>query len=132
MSKRMSKKLSSRWSLKKPLYLEKTDSRYARHAKQLKERGFSDAETWGLDSVICEFVLPRLKRFRQLHICHPVNMTMEEWDAILDQMIFALDWSLNHEDEQYRGLTEKEKEENWSRYEVGIEQFAKYFRDLWW
>ena len=132
--KNISKNLNSKWSLKYPLYVEKKDKRYARYSKQLKEHGFSDTETWSLDSVIAEFVLPRLKRFKEVNNGYPGgdDMTVEKWNAILDQIIFAFDWSLNHDQTKYENLSEKEEKENWLRYEVGIEHFAKWFRHLWW
>ena len=128
----MPKGLVSEWSCKNPLYINKDDKRYEKHAKQLKTNGFSDSETWSLDSVICKFVLPRLIRFKTLNNGFPGNLTSEKWDAILDQMIFAFEWSLNCEEDKYDKLTEEEKKTNWLRYEVGMQQFAKYFRDLWW
>ena len=128
----MPKDLISEWSHKSPMYIDKSDKRYKKHAKQLKTNGFSDSETWSLDSVLCKFILPRLIRFKTLNNGFPCALTSEKWDAILDQMIFAFDWSLNCEEDKYDKLTEKEKKENWLRYEVGIQQFSKYFRDLWW
>jgi hypothetical protein len=129
---RIPKDLVSEWSRKTPLYINKDDERYKKHAEQLKTIGFSDSETWSLDSVICKFILPRLIRFKELNNGFPGNLTHEKWDAILDQMIFAFDWSLNCEEDKYDKLTEEEKKTNWLRYEVGMQQFAKYFRDLWW
>jgi len=128
----MSKKLTSRWSLKEPLYLEKTDKRYKKHFRQLKTQGFSDAETWGLDSVIAEFILPRLIRFKEVNMGFPGQLTSKQWDDYLDEMIFAFDWSLNHENEKYSKLTAEEQDKNWKRYEAGIELFAEWFRHLWW
>ena len=132
--KTMNKDLKSRWSLKNPLYVEKTDKRYARYVKQIKKHGFSDAETWELDSVICQFILPRLIRFREIANGFPGggDMTSEKWDAIIGQMIFAFEWSLHHEDDKYDHLSEQERKTNWLRYEVGMNQFAKWFRHLWW
>jgi len=123
---------TSKWSLKKPLYLKKTDKRYKNHVKQLKERGFSSAETWALDSVICEFVLPRLKRFREITISYPPNLTPEKWNDIIDKMIFAFDWSLMCEEDDYYNLDEETKKANWEKYTEGMKLFAEYFRDLWW
>lgn len=130
--KRLSKNLRSDWSLKKPLYLKKDDKRYKRHVKQLKTNGFSDSETWALDSVICKFILPRLIRFKKVNIGFPGDLTPEKWDAIIGQMIFAFEWSLHHEDDKYEKLTDKEKKTNWLLYEVGMNLFAKWFRHLWW
>ena len=128
----MSKKLTSKWSLKKPLYLEKTDKRYRRHIKQLKLNGFTDSETWGLDSVIAEFILPRLIRFKELNIGFPDVFTFDSWNDVIDKMIFAFDWSLNCDDEKYDNLSKEEQEINWKKYEEGMQLFAKYFRHLWW
>jgi len=130
MIKRLNKNLTSRWSLKKPLYLKKNDRRYAKHLKQLKTNGFSDAETWGLDSVIAEFILPRLIRFKELNIGFPggwEDITFEKWQSMIDEMIFAFDWSLHHEDD-----TDEQQTENWKKYQKGMDIFAKWFRNLWW
>ena len=133
MKKILSKKLTSRWSLKKPLFLEKTDKRYKRHLKQLKTNGFSDAETWCLDSIIAEFILPRLIRFKELNIGYPGgDMSPEKWDIALDEMIFAFDWSLHCEDDKYKDLSKEEGDKNWDRYDEGMKLFAKWFRQLWW
>lgn len=118
----MKKKLSSRWSVKKPLYLKETDQRYPRHLKQLKKRGFSDAETWSLDSVIAEFILPRLKRFRKIKNGTPYRLTQEEWDQILDKMIYAFKYLLKP-----RIITKPEE-----KFQEGMDLFAKYIQDLWW
>lgn len=130
--KKLSKKLQSKWSLKKPLYLEKTDKRYSRHIKQLKTNGFTDSETWALDSVIAEFVVPRLIRFKEVNTGFPHGLTPESWDDIIDKIIFALDWSLHCEDDKYDSLSKEEQEENWKKYEEGMQLFAQYFRHLWW
>ena len=121
-----------RWVLKEPPFLKKTDERYKKHKQQLKERGFCDAETWCLDTMIAEFILPRLRRFRELGNGYPFSFSAKTWEDALDKMIFAFDWSLNHEEDQYDNLTKEAREENWKRYEEGITLFAKYFRDLWW
>jgi len=130
--KKLSKKLTSRWSLKAPLYLKDTDKRYAGHLKQLQTNGFSDAETWGLDAVISEFILPRLIRFKEVNNGIPYGLTSEHWDAILDQMIFSFEWNIHHEDEKYDVLTEDERNLNWDKYKLGMDKFSKHFRDLWW
>lgn len=125
-------KKAPQWKLRKPLFITPKDKRYARHMKQLKERGFSDTETWSLDSSICHFILPRLIRFREIGAGFPGGLTMKEWDAMLGEMIFAFDWSLNCEEEKYEGLSDKETERYWKRYEAGMQLFAKWFRHLWW
>ena len=134
MKKKTEKYTTSRWSLKKPLYLEKTDKRYKRHVKELKKFGFSDSETWSLDSVVSEFVLPRLKRFKEIVIdyCHPGGIDEKEWEKILDQMIFAFEWNLTCDNDKNIDLDEKAQKANWDKYIKGMELFAKHFRELWW
>jgi hypothetical protein len=126
------KKLHSEWSLKEPLFVEKKDKRYSTHTRQLRERGFSDSETWALDSVICKFILPRLIRFKEINNGFPCGLTAEKWDEILDEMIFAFDWSLDWEDDKYDNLTKKEQKLKWARYRKGMNLFSKHFRGLWW
>lgn len=132
MKKSAKKSSELRWVLEEPPYIKKTDKRYKRFKKQLKSEGFCDAETWGLDSVIAEFILPRLRRFREILAGYPIGLSVHEWETILDDMIFAFDWSLNNEEDKYDNLTDVEKEENWRRYDKGMNLFAKWFRDLWW
>ena len=114
------------------MYINKSDERYEKHSKQLKTNGFSDSETWSLDSVVCRFILPRLIRFKALNNGYPCGLTSEKWNATIDMMMFAFEWSLNNEEDKYDKLTEEEKKENWKRYEEGMKMFATYFRDLWW
>jgi len=126
--------MKSKWSLKKPLYLEKDDKRYKDHVNQLKVDGFSDAETWSLDSVIAEFVLPRLKRFKDIHAAHPADLTEDEWKEKLDEMIYAFDWVLKSDemDDDYMKLSNEELKLNWKRHEKGMKLFSKHFTNLWW
>jgi hypothetical protein len=127
------KRIKSEWSLKKPLYLDKKDKRYSKHLKQLKTYGFSDGETWSLDSVICRFILPRLIRFREIAGGYPGGeMTRQKWDETLDKMIFSFDWSVNCDKEIYSKISQHALEQNWKKYEEGMALFAKWFRQLWW
>ena len=134
--KKLSKNLTSEWSLKKPPYLDKKDKRYSRYAKQLKTNGFCDPETWGLDSNISKFILPRLIRFKEVNNGYPPDLTVEKWNEILDQMIFAFHWNINYDgnfdNNEFENLSEEEEKLNWSKFETGMKFFAEYFRHLWW
>ena len=134
MRKRLSKKLQSEWSVKKPLYLDKKDRRYARHLKQLKTNGFSDSETWSLSSVIVDFVLPRLIRFKEINNGYPGGLTEESWDEILDKMIFAFQWIKEDGNcgKAYCKTSTEERKENNTKCAEGLKLFAEYFRALWW
>jgi hypothetical protein len=126
------KTLATKWVLKKPLYTTPKDKRHAKYVRQLKTRGFSDEETWSLDSVVADFILPRLKRFREINNGYPDSMTEKEWNAILDDMIFAFEWNQTCESEENEQLTESQQAASWKRHEKGLQLFAQYFRHLWW
>lgn len=121
----------SNWSLKAPMYIDKKDKRYAKNAKQLKNRGFSDTETWSLYSPIAEFILPRLIRFRKITRSYPMGLTEEKWDAMLGEMIFAFDWALTSDEKSVK-MTKDEELSAYKRYDAGMDLFAKWFRGLWW
>ena len=124
-----------KWVTKKPLYIEKTDERYKRYIKQIKKDGFSNTETWCLTSVVSQFILPRLIRFREINNGYPGNddfPTMEKWHEGLDKMIFAFEWALANDEEENYKLSDKIKKGYWKRYEEGMKLFSKYFMALWW
>ena len=110
--------------------------RWFRFLWQRKTRGWDDSDTWSMDITIAQFILPRLKRFKELSIGVPgciecsSDISFEEkekiWNDILSQMIEAfemladsdLDWQFN-----------KEYEEKINR---GLDLFRKYYFNLWW
>lgn len=128
--RRIPKELQSEWVRRKPMYIDKDDKRYKRYCTQLKQNGFCDAETWSLDSVICQFVLPRLKRFKELNIGYPGGeITWEKWNEILDKMIFAFEFNLVMDDWSH---DKPGFDAEYAKFEEGMQLFAKWFRHLWW
>jgi len=118
------KKYSSEWSIKKPLWLKKTDKGYRKHLTQLKNWGFSDSETWALGVVIAKFALPRLERFKEVANGYPEDLTWKQWQGILNKIIFAFEKIAKNETEESETVT--------ARIEEGLSLFGKYFRHLWW
>ena len=95
--------------------LSPKDARISLYKKQYKKHGFDDTETWSLDYTIASFILPRLKRYRNMGRGHPTNMTLKEWNTILDKMIKSFeDTAKGNECSQ-----------------EGLELFANHFRNLW-
>lgn len=117
--------------------------------------GVSNKECWNLDHTITKFVLPRLKHFKKVCVhSYPSTVTPEEWDKILDEMI----WTFEYLDEpekfnkfpdscmtnffgDNRIKTETENKE-WSAYankslsleerkKRGLQLFAEYYQNLW-
>lgn len=60
-----------------------------------KETGMSRDETWNLKTNIAVFLVPRLKLFKEQQMTiggHPGCFeNKEEWQAVLDKMIFAFE-----------------------------------------
>jgi hypothetical protein len=89
---------------------------------QRRTRGFDDRETWDLDVTIAEFVLPRLRRFKNVTKCYPSGMTEEEWHEMLDGMILAFEWIATSREATYKP----------DNVHSGLRDFGDYYFDLWW
>ena len=102
--------------------LPEDDKRQALFKEQRETRGFDDTETWSLCSSMAKFVIPRLERFKTIHICHPGSITMEEWDGILQEMI-----------DGFKEVNKMDFEEfDEAKVNRGLELFAEWYLDLWW
>ena len=96
-------------------------------------RGFSDDALWSLDYTIAKFALPRLKEFHLWEHPHPGCYTPEQWSAIVDKMIYAMEAVVKdgegtlyedcHEFEDYQQVDRKIRE--------GLTLFGRNFRRLW-
>jgi hypothetical protein len=93
---------------------------------QRTTRGCCDDETWSLDYSIAKLILPRLIRFKELNNGHPISMTRSEWDNKLDRMIATFEF-LGSE-ERWERFEQKKRDE----VQDGLNDFAKYYLDLWW
>ena len=100
------------------------DKRKYKFMWQRITRGFSDMDTWNMDYVFSVFILPRLRRFRELHNGYPANLTPRKWKNMIDKMIFAFD-RIIQDPIEYNKKADKKMHE-------GLELFGKYFRHLWW
>lgn len=152
--KKDKKKMLTKWSTKKPLYIDKKDKRYKHHMKQLKKTGLSSTECWSLCSVISEFTLPRLKLFRKDMNGFPSefsdqsfdsignlddgsgklskkamvkanNKAFKKWRNVIDDMIFAHGKIV---DDNWHEWSKKDN----IRITRGLDAFHKYYQHLWW
>lgn len=106
-------------------------------------RGYSDIEMWNLDDTISKWIVPKLKTFKSITQGYPASLdTFEEWQDMLDEMIFGFEWPAN-ETEWYTKnvfyLTGDAKEEKRKEFEAmndrakkGRMLFAAHFNGLWW
>ena len=103
-----------------------TDERQVKWEWQREKRGFDDTEIWSLFTTISDFIYPRLIAFKEYKCDYPINLTPENWDEILDKMIFAFKF---YSDEYKR--EEPVSEETIQKVREGMDLFVEYFRDLW-
>jgi len=93
-----------------------------KHWWQRRTRGFDDSEIWSLDYTISAFVLPRLIRYREVNKTYPQDMTMDQWNGIIDQMIRYFNWECNSVNSYAL--------EN--PHPDGLKLFCQYYKHLWW
>ncbi len=106
-------------------------------------------ELYDLDVTIARFILPRLMAFKK-HCERPprMNMTSEEWDEVLDKMIYAFERiALQTEEDtpEYKAyikaiwnneedLVDLKRAAKASLKPIseGLSLYHKYYRNLWW
>jgi hypothetical protein len=119
--------------------------------------GVADSECWSLDYTFTRYMLPRLKHFRNMkRYSYPSDVTPEEWERILDEIIWAFDYMANEEKyiimPHFDSDIEKvfdmnrpktlEREIEWRNYfdkmkslqhrkVESLKLFAKYYEALW-
>lgn len=94
-------------------------------------RGYDDREIFSLDFQFIEKYTNILQKFKENTVGYPTNLSPEEWDSILDRMMFLLLEIQNVYDEvditNYKikdEIIEKDKDEFFNL-------FSKYFFHLW-
>ena len=109
--------------------IKEDDSRFEDFKKQRLERGFDNSELWSLDCTIAEFIVPRLKAFKEVSADegdHPGSLAEKEWQDILSQMIEGFELYPNH-----FHWDPEEQETNWKKVDKAMSLFHKYFFSLW-
>ena len=79
-------------------------------------------DTWSMDSTLAHIVLPMLQQLKKTQHGHPASMSEEEWDNILDEMIFAFENKLK---DSFLPDADSERMTN------GFRLFGKYYENLW-
>lgn len=111
--------------------ISRDDERWKEYQQQRLERGFDDSELWSLDHTITSFILPRLKRFKEITCDYPSDMSEKEWDDKLEKMITAFEYLENEDlgvDDTKSGIDRcavREKVIN-----EGVELFIKHYNNL--
>lgn len=100
-----------------------SDERYQKAQKEHEELGFDTTEVINLDTTIAKFLLPRIKHFKAVTKSHPYSLTEEQWNIILDKIIYAMDYFSS--DKKY------DNEGDVALAMEGAELLGKHFSDLW-
>jgi hypothetical protein len=103
----------------------KFDKRHFKWFFQRRKRGFDDRETWSLDATIAEFILPRLKRFQDIHPDMPMDLDEKQWHNSIKEMIDAFEIIAS---DNYYSMNKKQS----LVVRKGLNKFKNYYMDLWW
>ena len=104
-------------------------------------RGWADEDTWDINWWFIETLLPMLKKFKEENNGHPFELSEEEWDKVLDDMIYYLegmdeDGAVKHLYGEGANLTLGRYKEVRAHMadskEKFFELFVPHFYDLWW
>lgn len=98
-------------------------------SKKKNKYGFSDEELWALDETIVKFLLPRLKRFKELNNAHPSEYTWAFWNKILDNIIYGLELSAKNAGKL---LTYKREVHIRNKLKISMMLIAENIDHLWW
>jgi hypothetical protein len=93
---------------------------------QRRTRGWDDSVTWNMDVAFANYILPRLKYFRDNHMGYPPKLGSDEaWIATLDKMIRSFELVI-----EYEGILWAKRKEL-LEFDEGIKLFAEYYLNLW-
>lgn len=115
------------------------------------KHGFDYRDTWNLDYKISEYILPRLKYFRDnLHSVPPRKdkkakmtdsgptcLSIKEWQAMIDKMSFAFQYVVDGRElnDKYWNkdyvFDQKTAKDDYKKYEEGMKLFSIWFSHLW-
>ncbi len=83
---------------------------------------FKKCEISCLKNTIAEFMVPRLKAFKDTTKSKPMQFkTMDDWRSVIDQMTFSFE---NYDNDDL-------DDEGWDKVEKGLDLFREYYFDLW-
>lgn len=96
-----------------------------KYIKQYKQKGFDDSEIWNLDISLSDFLIPRLKRLRNIIQGYPPDFkSFEEWIFVLDEIIWMFE---TYSSKAYQDGFLKNQE----RMDKAKELFGKYWTYFW-
>lgn len=107
------------------LTLPKTDKRRNAYKKQRRKYGFDDTELWSLYTTVARFILPRLKRYKEIDCGCPIYFEdKKEWIIVIQKMITAFEIIARDDTSEFFDNNKEVKE--------GLALFSEHFLGLWW
>jgi hypothetical protein len=106
-------------------------------------------DTWSMDCTLAMIIHPMLVQLKATQHGHPSNLTEQEWNEILDEMIWAFEQKCrdNWQDDYYGDYVEDQKngpmvgsfkwidheglKTHQERMSNGFRLFGEYYENLW-
>ena len=91
-------------------------------------------DTWSMDDTLALIILPMLVQLKETKHGYPADLTEQEWDEILDEMIWAFeqkcrdDWMADYD---YNKWDTEGANAHQERMTNGFRLFGTYFENLW-
>ncbi len=85
--------------------------------------GAGCCDTYTMYPFMAKMLLEPIVAFKRRNMAYPMAMSSKDWDATLDEIIFALRF--------YSGDSWDAPPEAEERAQKGMELFGKHFRDFW-
>ena len=80
-------------------------------------------DTWSMDCTLAMIIHPMLVQLKATQHGHPASLTEQEWDQILDEMI----WAFGHKSKEMDAGDNETQE----RLTNAFMLFGKYYENLW-
>jgi hypothetical protein len=78
---------------------------------------------------------PMLKQFKETTHGYPNELTEEQWNSILDKMIWSFDQIANDWEEKFYVTNDQVDYQGYTTFknqiQEGLDLFAKHYNDLW-
>jgi len=112
----------------------KSISNYPRSIKFFFQRGFrgyADCDCWSIDWHISKIIAPMLKQLRDNKRSLPSNLTEQEWDTILNNIIAGFEASQRIQNIDYESGDTEGMQRDMITFEKGMKLFHTFYFNLW-
>jgi len=97
---------------------------------QRGKRGWSEKDVWSIDYYLSEIIPQMIVHLRSISHGHPVDLSKEEWDKILEKIEQGFIASKRMQDFDGEYNMEKYKEDE-KLFKEAMELFKEWYFDLW-